>query len=862
MERLFLDMCEEWVEDQGSLGWGFWLSLVGDTAKEASVEWLTLVRDGIRSATAPTVEEHMSALFKDVRFALRQLIRQPAYTFTVVLLMTVGIAGNSAVFRVVNGLFLRPLPFENPEQLVDLDETAPEWDLEFLSIAYRDFDRWRAENSTFQSMAVFDGGGGNLMINGEPLRVSFLSTTHDIDEVLGLDPIMGRFYGPEEDQPDGPRGMLLSPGFWAQQFASDPDVLGTTVTLNGFPIEVIGILPREAGFLAEVDFWIPMRASANDFEGWGISGIGRLKADASIEQARADLLSIHKGMIDEFSVNEISSPVIHSLRERYLGDYALGSGFLMGAVVIVLLIACANIAGLMFARSLSRGPEMAVRLALGAPRGRIIRQLMTESLVLALIGGSAGVALGVWGSNALVVPMADQFPRWVQFDLDGSFVAFTVAVTVVAAMLFGLAPALQAAGSGGAAAGATRAMGTRKRRRALSVLVTSEVALAMMLLVVSGLSVLDVKQLGEVDPGFEPEGLISYSLSLPSSRYEDAEARLAFVDGYLPQLAAIPGVTSVTVASTLPISGDHWGWFFMAENAPPRGEDEANPVVLNRIVTSAYFETLDIEFVAGRPLDDFDGRESDNQAIVVNETFVRTHLSHVDNPVGARVTPGTSLGDNDEVTWMTVVGVTRDVKHYGVDEPMRPGVYQPLRQFPLQGFVVALRVRGESTAIISEARAITAGIDVELPIFGVETMTESLDDSLWTRRAMSWMIAAFSTVALLLAIAGIYGVISYSVGQRRQEISLRMAIGAQREDILGEVVRQGMVSVVIGVVLGLGLSLAAAGLVSGILVDVNATDLRVYGAVTLLLLTVAGLANYLPARKAAGLDPMGALRGE
>jgi len=396
----------------------------------------------------------------------------------------------------------------------------------------------------------------------------------------------------------------------------------------------------------------------------------------------------------------------------------------------------------------------------------------------------------------------------------------------------------------------------------MSLLVSGEVALALALLVVGGLSVMDVRQLGKLDPGFDAEGLVSYSISLPSARYADGDARLAFVDEYLPRLQAIPGIESAAAASMMPLSGSHSGFFLMVDGAPARAEDEANPVVLHRIVSPSYFETAGVEFAAGRAFDDFDGREDGTAAIIVNERFVETHLSHLDNPIGARVMPGTSIGDDPTATWLTVVGVTRDVKHYAVDQVMRPGIYRPLRESPLSSFAVALRVRGESEPIIAQARALTAEMDSQLPLYNIRNMTEQVDNSLFTRRAMSWLIGAFSTVALLLAIAGIYGVISYSVGQRTQEISIRMAMGAQKEDVLGQVVRQGMGLVVIGVVIGLGISLAGAELVSGILVGVDATNPMVYAGVTLLLLAVAGVANYLPARRAASLDPMRALRGE
>lgn len=858
MERLFADMVRERGEQGRGLGVGFWVPLVWDTVREAALEWMDVMRAGGRSGRTLAMGEQMTALWGDVRFALRQLVRQPTYALTIVLLMSVGVAGNAAVFRVVNGLFVRPLPFENPDRLVDLDETAPQWDLEFLSIAYRDFDRWRAENGTFTAMAVFDNGGGNALIEGSPVRLSYLLTTHDMDEVLALDAALGRFYGPDEDRPDVPRVGMLTRGAWEQYFAADPEVIGSTLTVNGAPVEIVGVLPDEADFVAEVDMWLPLQADPADFHGWGLNGIGRLAEGVTIEQAREDLTAIHKAMIPEFEVNEISSPVISSLRDRYLGDYRLGSGFLMASVAVVLLIACANIAALMFARSLARDAELSLRSALGAPRGRIVRQLLTESLVLAVLGGAAGLALGVWGSGAVVGPLAEQFPRWVSFELDGRFLAFVIVVTGMAAVLFGLLPALRASNAG-RQSGGVRTTASSGRMRALSALVATEVALAMALLVVGGLSLLDVQRLGSVDPGFEADGLVNYSLNLPSQRYPDPEARLAFADAYLAELRSVPGVRSAAVASSVPLGG-HWGWFFLVEGAPERGEDEGNPVVLNRVVSPGYFETAGVEFVAGRPFDDFDGREDGSHAIIVNETFVRTHLSHLDDPVGARLAAGTALGDDPD--WMTVVGVTRDVKHYGVDQEMRPGVYQPLRQLPLQGFQVLVATEGDPGAALSEIRGATASMDSELPMYGIQRMTERLDQALWTRRAMSWLIAAFSTVALILAVAGIYGVISYTVGQRTREIGIRLAMGARGEDVVGQVVRRGMAVVAVGAAVGLVLSVAGAGLVRGILVGVDPTEPTVYLVVTVLLVTVAALANYLPARRAARLDPAGLLRQE
>ncbi len=880
MELMFREMKSHAQSGPRILRVGFWPGLIWDTASGAMGAWSAALRpaqarnsqthsspthhgrthrSGTGNRLVPTLGDRMLTLLLDVRLALRQITRRPAYALMVILLMSVGIAGNVAVFRVFNGLFLKPLPFSHSEELVDLNETAPSWDLETLMIAYRDFDTWRAENDTFQAMAALRPGGGTLLIDGLPQRVSYLSTTHDIDEVLQIAPALGRFYSKEEDHPDGPQAMMLSHQYWHERFGTDREVLGKVLSLNGFPVEIIGVLPRQASFLAEAELWLPLRQQRSDWSGWGLNAVGRLKPDVTVEQAQNDLLAVHKGMIEEFEVNEISSPTIESFQDRYLGEYRLGSGFLLAAVGAVLVIASANIAGLMFVRSLSRRQEISMRVALGASRGRIVAQLLTEGLVLALVGATLGTAFGVLGSNALILPMAEQFPSWVTFDLDTRFVLFAVALTVAAALFFSLAPALEASRSARGLVAKSRVHGGVRQRRGMNWLVTAEVALAMALLILGGLSVLDVRKLSQMDPGFDTEGLISYAVALPSARYADDETRLAFVDDYLPELEAIPGVNSAAVANIMPLSG-HWGTFFMVKAAPNRDSEEANPVVLNRFVSPSYFETVGIELVKGRRFDDFDGREGGAQSIIVNEQFVQTHLAHLEDPLGARITEGTEIGHQPR--WMTVVAVAKNVKHYGVDEEMRPGVYRPLRQRALSGFRVALSVNGDNAPVIAEARRVTSSLDLELPVYNVEMMGEELNESLWARKATSWVIGAFSGIALLLAIAGLYGVISYGVGQRTHEISIRMAMGAQRGAVLGQIMWQGMVLVVAGIVVGLAASAALATKMGSVLIGADATNPFIYFSVTCVLLLVAALANYVPARRAASIEPMRALRGE
>ena len=861
MERDFLDHIQGRLETRASLSPGFWIGLIWDAFSGAAAEWWAVLSSPAPFSSKPRPGGRMSRLANDIRQAIRQLLRRPGYAVAVVVLMALGIAGNAAVFRMVNGLFLRPLPFDEPAQLVDLNETAPQWNLEFLSIAFRDFDRWREQNSTFQAMSAIRDGGGNLLIDGVPERVSYLSTTHDIDEVLRLRPHLGRFYTPEEDHPDSGRVAMLSLGMWQQRFGGRDDVLGTVVTLDGEAVQIVGVLPKDADFVRDVQLWLPLRQTRDDWFGWGLNGIGRLQPGVTVEQARADLLAIHKGMIPEFEVNEISFPLVESLRERFLGEYRLGSGFMLGAMALVLIIACTNIGALVVVQSMSRSRELALRSALGASRARIVQQLMTESLLLALVGSGLGVALGIVGSNAVVEPMAQQFPRWVSFELDTRFLLFNLGVALVATVLFGLLPALQASRKAHASRLSQRATSGRWFTRRMHWIVGAEVAMAIVLLVLGGLAMLDVARLGFVDPGFETDGVVSYSLNLPSGDY-DQDARRTFVERMLPALEAVPGVETAAIASITPLRG-HWGSFFQAQGAPLRSEEEGDPVVLKRVVSPSYFETLGIEMAAGRPLDSFDGREGGVQGIVVNETFAKTHLSHLADPIGAQIVEGTSVPD--EPDWLTVVGVAKDVKHYGVDAEMRPGLYIPVERQTLSNFRIALRVDSDDddlTALAGRVRAATERIDPTLPVFNLQAMQDQLDQSLWTRRAAAWMIGIFSTVALLLAVAGLYGVVSHTVGRRTREIGIRMAVGADRRHVLREILGQGMGLVLIGVVVGLGSAFFLARGLSAVLVGVSAREPLIYGAVTVLLMAVAAIANYLPARRAAGLDPSTVLRRE
>lgn len=843
------------MQAEGRSGPVFWGRLVWDTTTQAVAAWWAIVRGMTTTMTTRTMEDPMATLFADLRYALRRIGRQPLFSATVILLVAVGIAGNAAVFRLANGLFLRPLPFAEADRLVDLDETAPAWNLEYVSVSITDFRLWQESNETFESMTAFSPRGGNLAVDGGSTRVDLLATTHDAAEVFGLEPRFGRFYTEAEDAPDVPLVALLTSDFWESQFGSDPDVIGRTVQLGGATAEVIGVLPDEAEFLSDVDLWIPLQE--DDESAYYLSAVGRLRDGATVEQARADLLSLHRSVIAERSVNEVTSPTVDSLRDRYLGEYRLGTGVLLGAVALVLLIACGNIAGLMVARSVGRQAEVSIRQALGAGRARLVTQLLTESVVLAGIGAIAGTALGIWGSGLMIGLMADQFPDFVSFDLDARFVAFSVVMTLGAAIVFGLLPALRGSGATTSVASATssRTTASRGTRRMLGGLVMAEVAAAAVLLIVAGLAVRDARAVGRIDPGFDPSRLVTYRLQLDAARYPDDEARGRFATDYATRLAAVPGVESAVLATTLPLMG-HSGWFFEVEGHE-RPEGDMGPVVLRRWVSTNYLEAMGLTLVGGRGFTSTDGRSEGESVVVVNESFVGTHVPAGLDPIGQRIHTG-----GDDPTLYTIVGVVRDVKHYGLDEEMRPGTYEPLAQGNPSFLQVALRSTADPLGVVPAARAATAELDPGLPMFDVQAMAERLDDSLLGRRSTTWLIAVFSGVALFLAVAGLYGVISYTVGQRAGEISVRMAMGAPTGAVSRQVVREGMTMVALGLLVGLIIARLAGGPISGLLVGVSPSDPWVFGGVTLLLMGVALVANWLPARRAAAINPMKTLRGE
>ena len=807
----------------------------------------------------PRRTNHAATLVYDARMALRAMRQKPGFALMVTGMLALGIAGNAAIFSTFNSLFLKPLPIEDSERLVDLDETAPKWNLKFVGISDPDFASWVDQNTAFDSMAFFRQPDFNLSQAGPAQHIPGLKTSRGMLDVLRLKLVLGRNFTEQEDRPNGEPVALIGYDLWQQRFGGDRQVLGRMIVLDEVPYRIVGVLPREASFPDRKDVWVAAQINGNRHNGWGGHAIGRLKPGVSVEQARADLRRIRDGQVAVKRSNEATTPVVGSLRERYLGDFRSASQVLLGAVAVVLLIACVNIAALMLVRASARSQEIAIRAAIGASRGRIVRQLLTENAVLAAAGGLAGVLLGRAELKAIVATLPDTMPRWISFGLDGRFAAFCIMITGAAALLFGLIPAWQASRADVRSTlheSAGRSSASTSRRRLLNGLVVAEVALALALLVSSRLLLRAFHKVTHLDPGFRPENVLKFSLDLPEKKYAKAEQVADFYRRLVDEVRTLPAVTAAGAATAPPLGG-HWGQFFVAEADPPLGPEDKTPVVLQVVVTPGYFQAIGMTLDAGRWFDANEGTWQHGVAIV-NETFARQHWPGA-NAVGKRIKY--SYGNN--IPWWEVVGVVRDEKHYGLDGEDRPAVYTPDRQLPFpMNFSVVVRSASNPEVVTEPARRILQRMDPDVPMYGVQTMTEQIDQSLWARRAYSWMFGAFSLVALVLAAAGIYGVISYAVTQRTQEIGIRMAMGASPGEVLRTVLRGGMGLVTAGAAAGLAVTLGTAALLEKLLFGVSPRDPAVYGAVLLLVAGVGALANTIPARRAAGVDPVRALRGE
>jgi putative ABC transport system permease protein len=795
----------------------------------------------------------------DLRFALRMCVKSPGFTAVATLVLAVGIAGMITVFSLFNGLFLRPFPAPHQERLVDLSETDPGAGGARRDLWYPHFNAWRQHNRTFECMATCSFWGANLTTGRHAERVGVILATHGYFELLGIRPVLGRPFSAEEDRPGGPNVLLLSYRIWERLFGRDPALVGQTVRLDDDAFTVLGVLPPEAEFPVGREVWRPLCADpVKGHGGLGGLALGRLKKGVTVQQAREDLARVQGGWAEQHPEEKPTVPIVTGFRERYLSEFEFGLAVLLGVVGFVQLIACNNVASLLLARGVSRTREIALRLALGATRGRVVQQLLSESLILAIFGSIGGTILGYWGLQAIVVSLSNVIPAWMHFGLDIRFAGFAVLLTIVVTGLSGLLPALQAArhtdwhGSLQALGASTTS--SRDRLRMLNATVVGQIALALTLLVGTGLLLRTLFNVQRVDPGFHMEGLLTYQIPLPIGPYFDEQKRRAFFDQHLANVRALPGVESATLCNSLPFSYLNAAPF---EVEALRGSDASGSdcAATKCSVMPGYFETMSITLLQGRPLTAWDNRPDSERCVVVDRTFAERFWSGGD-ALGKRIR------SKGEEPWMRIVGVAQAVRNIGLDQGFSPTVYVPYVWEP--SFVTSgvIRTSRDPQLLVAAIRAGVRSQDPALPVTEVQTMSGCVRQSLWGRRILAWLAGVPAVAAAIMAAAGLCGVISYSVHQRTREFGIRLAVGAQRAEVVWLVVGQALRLVTVGIGLGLCGSLALTQVLRSLLFQVGATDPTTYVLVSFLLACVALLASYLPACRAANVDPIRVLRSE
>jgi putative ABC transport system permease protein len=789
--------------------------------------------------------------------AIRNLLRTRRFALPVIAIFALAIAASTAIFSVFNGLFLSPLPFLQADRLVDIAEDALRFDLRDLTISYSEFAAWRDGNGAFEQIAAFKpGDSANLTGFGDPVRVSCASVTANFAATLGVKPILGRDFLASEELQVAARPILLSFAFWERQFDGRADIVGKIISLDNLPFTVIGVLPKTAVFPGDTDVW---QALGPYYVGDSVPiyrGVGRMKAGVTTTQAKADLLRIHKLLAPSTPRTRATEPVIMPLREHYLGNFRVVSEVLLGGVGFVLLIACVNAGGLMLGRGTARSRELAIREALGAGRNRLLRELLTESVLLAATGSGIGVALGWSILRISVATMPRVLPSWVHFPLDWRVACFSIAVTSGAALLSGFIPAWRHSRvdlRGFLADATPGASLSRGRKGAMRLLIVGEIALAFMLLAAGGLTLRAFHRVLTVNPGFNADGVLTFSLD-PAFGWPPDTARLKrFYDELLPRLRSTPGVDAAgaglaTYENQLSRVARRWQiWVPGMEVDPNR---PVAPAMLAS-VTPGYFRAMGIEFVEGR---DFDDRDTQTSAII-DEAFARKAWPQEKRVLGKQVRT------SNKIPWSTVIGVVGNVRQEALDQEPQPAIYVPAGEIGSRMNVI-VRSKGDPGSLFGPVREIVRQLDPGSAVFDVLTLQQRVDRSLWARRTYTWLFAAFGAIALLLAAAGIYGIISYGVTQRTREIGIRIAVGAKPHEILGLVVREGMALVAIGIAVGTVGAALATRLLQSQLAGLSPRDAWSFSAAGFVLISAALAANLIPARRAASVDPIRALRVE
>jgi putative ABC transport system permease protein len=806
-------------------------------------------------------------MLADLRYALRALRKSPGFTLVAALTLAIGIGANSAIFSVVNAVLLRPLPYRAPEGLVTVNHYYPSLNGLEAGVSAAGFVDYRDRTRSFAGVAVQTPWRPSLTGLGDPERLAGARVSGAYFSTLGVPAALGRALRPDEDAPGREAVVVLGDGFWRRRFGADPAVIGRTLTLEGRPHEIVGVMP--AGFrdffFRDAELWRPIALTAEQTSGgrtneW-LSLVARLAPGATEEQARAEMRTLAEQLKQQYpdAFPPDWSLAVASLREKGTGKARPALLVLFGAVGLVLLIACANVANLLLARAAGRSREVAVRAALGAPRARIVRQLLTESVVLAVGGGALGLVLAQFGVRALGA-LNPASVAGEPASLDGTVLVFALVLSLVTGLLFGLAPALQTARGGlqqSLREGARGAAGDRGAQTLRRGLIVAEVALALMLLAGAGLLVKSFARLQQVDAGFDPANVLTATVSLPTARYPSDTQRVAFVDALLPRLAAVPGVRAAAAISMLPFGGGASTRSFAVEGYTPEA-NQPGPWGDYRVVAGDYARALGVPLRRGRLFTERDRADAPPVALVDDELARRYWPG--DDPIGKRI----AFGDpsDSSTQWIEVVGVVGHVRQQGLDDDAHTQIYVPYSQDPTGQMALVARTTSEPTRALSAVRGAVQAIDRDLPISQVRTMEQLVSDAGGQRRLTMVLIALFAGFALLLACIGLYGVTAYAVTQRTREIGVRMALGAAGPQVVGAFVRDAAALTAVGLGVGLVAALAAGRLVASQLYETEPSDPLTLGVTAGVLAVVAMLASYLPARRATRVDPIVALRAD
>ena len=809
----------------------------------------------------------METVLQDIRYGLRVLLRKPAFTIVAVTTLALGIGANTAIFSVVNAVLLRTLPYHEPERLVALWEINAQAGHEVNErneVAMGNFLDWRTQQAVFDEIAALRYSDVNLTGFTEPERIGGAAVTTNFFHLLGVEPAAGRGFLAEEEKPESPPAVIVSHELWQRRFGSDPDFVGKTLTLNGDQVTAVGIMPPAFEFefpiTRRVEMWMPMRiaASNTDRSSHYLYVVGRLSRGVSPEQAQAGMNVLVSQLQQQYpATNSHWGANVVPLHQQLVGNVQTYLRVLFAAVGFVLLIACANVASLLLARVTARQKEVAIRMAIGASRWRIVRQFLTESILLSTFGGLAGLLLAYWETDLLVGLTPPDVPRLDEIGLHAPVFAWTLGISIVTGVLFGLAPALGASKpdlneslkEGG------RSIAGRGPGRMRNLLVVSEIALALVLLIGAGLMIRSFARLQRVSPGFDPKNLVTMNISLPSQKYPENRQIKSFFDQLLERVRSLPGVEAVGGIDPLPLSAADGTTVFVVEGGPPLDLGE-RPEVGERTATPDYFHTMRIPLLKGRTFGDRD-LEDAPRVVIINEALARRYWPN-EEAIGKRL----GFRRSDPQRWHEIIGIVGNVKHRRLDADPKPELYFSSLQYPGNFMALVARTTSDPVSAIAAIRNQILALDSDQPIFDIKTMDQRLSKSVAGSRFIMLLLGVFAALSMLLAAVGIYGLMAYTVSQRTHEIGIRMALGAEAADVINLVLRRGLKLVLAGVGIGVAGAIALTRLMESLLFEVSATDPLTFAVIPAILIGVALAACFVPARRATRIDPMVALRYE